>query len=157
MKPSTILLAACAMLTATAARAGDPAVFTPIHAIEAAFNKGDFAAAAAAHVAAPTIVDNVAPFRWSGPGAFDKFLNDLGAAEAAAGKTGGAVSFGAPVDEVVSGDRAYLVTPCSYIYTQNGKKMRETGFTAFTLVKVGAAWKVEGWSWASPKAVAVVK
>lgn len=31
--------------------------------------------------------------------------------------------------------------------------MRETGMTSFVLVKVAGAWKVESWTWASPKAV----
>lgn len=31
--------------------------------------------------------------------------------------------------------------------------MAESGYTAFVLVKDGADWKVESWSWASPAAV----
>ncbi|MEP6786768.1 MAG: nuclear transport factor 2 family protein [Sphingomonadales bacterium] len=155
MKPSTILLAACAMLSATAANARDAAISAPIKAMMAAFNKGDMATAKAMHTATPTIVDNVAPFSWSGADAFDAFVSDLGKAEAAAGKSDGAVVFGDPVDEVVSGDRAYVVTPSSYTYKQNGKTMRETGMTAFVLVKVAGAWKVDRWSWASPTAVVV--
>ncbi|MES2291055.1 MAG: nuclear transport factor 2 family protein [Pseudomonadota bacterium] len=155
MRPTTILFAACAMLAATAAHARDAAVNAPIQAMMAAFNKGDIAAVKALHVAEPTIIDNVAPFRWAGAGGFDAWLRDLGAAEAAAGKSDGAVFFGDPVDEVVTGDRAYVVTPCSYTYKQKGQTMREVGMTAFVLVKVTGAWKVESWSWASPSAVAV--
>lgn len=153
MKLPTILFAACAMLAASAAHAGDVAVEAPIKAMMAAFNKGDIAAVKALHVAAPTIVDNVAPFLWTGPGGFDAWIRDLGTAEAAAGKSDGAVVFGDPVDEIVSGDRAYVVTPCSYTYKQKGQTMRETGMTAFVLVKVAGAWKVESWTWASPTAV----
>lgn len=114
MKPTFILLAACAMVSATAARAGDSAISAPIKAMTAAFNKGDIAAVKAQHVAQPTIIDNVAPFIWSGPGGFDAWINDLGKAEAAEGKSDGIVFFGEPVDEVVSGDRAFVVAPCSY-------------------------------------------
>lgn len=64
MKASTILLAGCAAL---AVYANDPAVAAPIKAMMAGFNKGDIAMVKAQHVAAPTIVDNVAPFRWTGP------------------------------------------------------------------------------------------
>ncbi|NIJ07660.1 hypothetical protein FHS31_001256 [Sphingomonas vulcanisoli] len=109
----------------------------------------------AEHVASPTIVDNAAPFRWSGPDAFDQWLHDLGESEAKVGRIGGSVFFGAPVDEVVAGDHAYVVTPSRYTFKQKGRMLRETGYTAFTLVKQGAVWKVESWSWASPSAAAV--
>jgi hypothetical protein len=154
MKTSMILLAAWAFLTASAANAGDTAVEAPIRAMMAGFNKGDIALVKAQHVAAPTIIDNVAPYRWSGADGFDAWLSDLGKAEAAEGKSDGVVWFGDPVDEAVSGGRAYVVTPCSYTYKQHGQTMRETGMTSFVLVNVADAWKVESWSWASPKAVA---
>lgn len=131
----------------------DPAVSAPIRQMTEAFNKGDIATVKALHVAAPMIVDNVAPFIWSGPAAFDSWLADLMKAEGAAGKSDGVVMFGDPVDQVVSGDTAYVVTPCSYTYKQGGKTVREQGFTAFTLVKQGGAWKIQSWSWASPKGV----
>ena len=155
MKPLFALVAASVLLTAPAALAGDAAVEAPIHRMMDGFNKGDIAAVKAVHVAAPTIVDNVAPFIWSGPKAFDTWLSDLAKSEAALGKTDGAVWFGDPVDEFVAGDRAYVVTPCSYTYKQKGQTVREAGMTAFVLVKDGADWKVESWSWASPKAVPV--
>jgi SnoaL-like domain len=117
------------------------------------FNKGDMATVKAAHVASPKIVDNVAPFAWSGPDAFDRWLADLGKAEAEAGKTNGVVTFAPVVDEVIRGDRAYVVTRSSYAYKQKGREMRETGYTSFVLVKAGSEWKVESWSWASPAAI----
>lgn len=153
MKPLTILLAASAMLATSAAYARDAAVEAPIHAMMTAFNTGDIAAVKALHVAQPTIIDNVAPFRWSGADGFDAWIRDLGQAEAAEGKSDGVVWFGDPVDEVVAGERAFVVTPCSYTFKQKGRKMRETGMVSFVLVKTAGAWKVESWSWASPKAV----
>lgn len=153
MKSLSILLAAVACAATPAIAARDPAVEAPIQRMMDAFNKGDIAAVKAAHVASPTIVDNVAPFSWSGPDAFDRWLADLGKAEAAAGKTGGVVTFTPVVDEIVSGDRAYVTTRGSYAYQQNGRAMRETGYVSFVLVKVGSEWKVQSWSWASPTAV----
>lgn len=141
------------MLAAMPAHAATPALAAPIQKMADAFNKGDLAAAKAVHVTSPTIVDNVAPFIWSGPKAFDTWIADLGKAEAAAGKTDGVVTFGNAVDEVVDGARAYVVTPSSYVYKQNGRAMQEKGMVAFTLVKAKTGWKVESWSWASPSAV----
>jgi hypothetical protein len=156
MKSLLALLAASALLSApVAALAGDPAVAAPIRKMTDSFNTGDIATVKALHVPAPTIVDNVPPFIWTGPKAFDTWLADLMKSETALGKTDGAVWFGEPVDEVVDGDRAYVVTPCSYTYKLKGQTVRETGMTSFVLVKDGATWKIETWAWASPKAVAV--
>lgn len=150
-------LAACVLFVAPVASAKDAAVEAPIKAMMAGFNKGDIAAVKALHVAAPTIVDEIAPFRWSGPNAFDSWLGDLGKSEAAEGKTAGVVWFGAPVREEVVGDHAYVVTPCSYTYTQKGKRFRESGMATFVLVKIGAEWKIESWTWGSPRGVLVKK
>jgi len=119
------------------------------------FNKGDIAAVKAAHVASPTIVDNVPPFLWSGPGAFDQWLADLTKAEASEGKSEGNVTFAPLVDKLIRGDRASVVARSIYTFKQKGHTRREDGYTAFVLVKTGADWKVESWSWASPAATGV--
>jgi hypothetical protein len=150
-------LAALAMGLPGAAWAGEAAVEKPILEMEAAFNKGDAAAAKATHVAMPAIVDEVvAPFVWTGTGAFDRWLAALGKAEAAEGKTGGVVKLGAPIRETVQGASAYVVTPSTYSFRQRGRTMRETGTITFVLAKLGPAWKIQAWTWTSPEA-AVVK
>lgn len=156
MKTSLICAALiCAGLAAPAASARDAALAVPIHKMMEGFNKGDVAMVKAVHVAAPTIVDNVPPFLWSGPQSFDHWLSDLSKSEAKEGKTDGVVWFGESVDEAVSGNHAYLVAPARYTFKQNGHAMRETGMVAFVLAKEGGAWKVQAWSWASPHAVPV--
>jgi hypothetical protein len=155
MKLLSMLVAFAALLIAPMASARDAGIATTIKTMMDGFNKGDVAGVKAIHIAEPTIVDNVAPFVWSGAGSFDKWLGDLMKAEAAAGKSDGQVWFGESVDEQISGDRAYVVTPCSYTYKQGGKTVRESGFIAFTLVKAGGTWKVASWTWASPAGVAV--
>lgn len=140
-----------------AAIAVDPAIMAPIRAIMDGFNKGDIAMVRAAHVADPTIIDNVPPYIWSGPGSFDTWLADLMKAEAEEGKSDGAVWFGTPVDEHVSGDHAWVVTRCSYIYRQGGKTVKEEGYTSFVLAKQSGQWKIQSWTWASPKGAPVVQ
>jgi len=155
MKSLIMVAAISACLWAPLASARDATVEAPIHRMMEGFNKGDIAAVKALHVTAPTIVDDIAPFHWSGPGAFDSWLGDLGKAEAAEGKTDGVVWFGDPVAESVVGDRAYVVAPCSYTFKQKGMTLRETGLTSFVLVKQGGAWKIESWTWGSSTAVMV--
>ena len=150
------LMLAILCSSTTAVHAGDAALEAPIRAMEAAFNKGDAAAAKATHVAAPTIVDELgAPYVWSGATAFDDWLKSLSDEEAAAGKSGGVVKLGAPIRESVEGTHGYVITPSTYTFQQKGKIMRETGTMTFALVETEAGWKIAAWTWTSLEAVPV--
>jgi hypothetical protein len=155
MKRAYALAAMAMIFAAQVAHGGNPAVEAPIRQMEAAFNKGDAKAAKAAHINAPTIVDEVAPYLWSGPKAFDTWLGDLSKSEAAEGKTGGIVALGTPIRESIKGDKAYVVTPSTYTFKQKGKMMRETGTMTFALVSTKAGWKIQAWTWSSPEATPV--
>ena len=152
MKPSFALAALSGLLAAPAVHAASPAVEAPIHQMIASFNKGDIKAAKATHVASPMIMDEVAPYAWSGPKAFDSWSSALTKAEAAEGKTGGKVAIGAPIRETIVGDRAYVVTPSTYTFKQKGQTMREAGTMTIVLIKGKAGWKIQAWTWTSPEA-----
>ncbi len=71
---STILGLAClaALAVSSPAAAADAALAAPIHQFIDAFNKGDGKTAGATHLASGvTIIDEVAPFIWTGPKAFE--------------------------------------------------------------------------------------
>jgi len=87
MKLLSTGIACAALLIAPMASARDAGIAATIRTMMDGFNKGDIAAVKAIHVTDPTIVDNVAPFAWSGVGSFDKWLGDLAKSEAAAGKS----------------------------------------------------------------------
>lgn len=158
MRTFFITAGALALMTASVARAADPMVEAPIRAMLAAFNRGDVAAAKATHVAAPMILDEpTAPFAWSGPTAFDDWIAALGKSEADAGKTDGKVMLGTAIRESVMGDHAYVVMPSTYTFQQKGRTMRETGTMTVALVKQGADWKIQAWTWSSPEAAPVTK
>lgn len=152
MKSIALLAAASALLFAPAAGAADAGVDAAIHGFSDAFNKGDVAAARAFNVTAPTIVDEAPPHLWSGPGAFDRWVADLGKAEAAQGVSGGQVSLGEPTREVISGDRAYVVVPATYSFKQKGAAMREVAQITFVMARQGSAWKIASWTWTGPEA-----
>ncbi len=148
-----VLINASAVLLAASAQAGDAGVEGTIAAFGTAFNKGDIPAAKSTMAPTITIVDEVAPFAWSGPGAFDAWLGDLGKSEAAEGKTGGTVAISAPSREVVVGDHAYAIAPATYTFKQHGGAKRETAQMTFALFKTNGAWKIAAWSWTGPDAV----
>ena len=147
------LAGASLLLFASAAQAGDPGVDGAIGAFGSAFNKGDVVAAKAQLTGSPTIIDEVAPHSWSGPGSVDAWLGDLSKSEAAEGKTGAVVAIGAPNREVVSGDHAYAIAPSTYTFKQKGTLMRETGEMTFVLTKEPSGWKISSFVWTSPDAV----
>lgn len=157
---ATILAGVLAL--AGAAEAAKPAgPMGAIHAFIDNFNKGDAAAAEAAHVAAPTIIDEFAPHHWEGAGAFKAWAGDLEKSDKAAGISNEKVTLGKASRTVIDGDTAYVVVPATYTFKQKGKAMAEPASMTYALQKDGDAWKITGWSWngtvphaAAPKAPA---
>jgi ketosteroid isomerase-like protein len=153
MKTIVALAGSLFLLSASAACAGDAGIESTLKAFGDAFNKGDMKAARALHVAAPVIIDEVPPHLWTGANAFDSWGADLGKSEAAEGRSGGQVTIGAPTREVISGDRAYVIVPTTYAFTQKGRMMRETAQMTLALEKdAGGAWKIASWTWTGPEA-----
>ena len=156
MKSIVVLAGLSALFVASAAYAGDAAIEAPIHQFISSFNKGDVKAAKAAHVASPTITDEMAPYHWSGPKAFDTWVADLTKAEAAEGKSGGALTMTVASRELVSGDRAYVIVPSTYTFKQKGKTMHEVSQMTYVLTKGKSGWKIASWTWTGPDASPVM-
>jgi len=114
------------MTTPAYAQATYPAVVAPITTFIDAFNKGDVAGAAATHAAVAdlVIVDEVAPYAWHGPKAFQAWAADLGASESKRGITDQKVVMGAPTRVEVEGTSAYVIVPATYTFSEKGVAMR---------------------------------
>lgn len=126
------------------------AVVTVVNQFIDGFNKGDVPAAIATCAAQTSIIDEFAPFEWSGAGACGKWAADYDADAKKKGITAGAVTLSAPRHNVIAGDRAYLVIPASYEVTQQGKPVKQTGAVmALTLRKGADGWKITAWSWST--------
>jgi ketosteroid isomerase-like protein len=126
----------------------------PITKFMDAFNKGDVPAAAATHAAGAdlTILDEVAPFLWRGPQAFQTWAGDLDADAKKHGITDQMVTIGAPTRIETDGAGAYVVVPSVYTFKQKGVAMREAAQMTFVLKKGPAGWLIHGWTWTGPKA-----
>jgi ketosteroid isomerase-like protein len=145
------LLILCTMLATAAGGAEAPEPIATVRQFIDSFNKGDVKAAEATHAADVTIIDEVPPYHWQGPGAFKSWLADLTKHDAANGVTNGNMKLGSPVREEVSGDRAYVVMATEYTFKQKGVTMREPSQTTFVLKKDGNGWRISGWTFAGPK------
>lgn len=142
----TLLL--CLLLCAVAVPAAAQDVAAPIHQFLDGFNSGDTKSANAALVTGDMlIVDEVAPFSWSGPNASQQWAADLDKHESSLGITDGKVKYSAPTRSVVEGDTAYVIVPTAYLFNQHGKPMSEEAQMTFVLHKQNGAWKIAGWVW----------
>jgi hypothetical protein len=140
--------------SAVQAQAPDPQVMVPINKFLEAFNKGDMAGAAATHAAQAdlVIIDEVAPFLWRGPQAFQTWAADLDRDAKQRGLTDQKVALGAVTRIETDGAGAYVVVPSVYTFKEAGVAMRETAQMTFSLKKTAGAWLIHGWTWTGPKA-----
>ena len=143
---------ACLTLCAAAAGAADEKPYATVQKFIDSFNKGDAAAAAATHSATAdlAIVDEVAPYQWNGPQAFQAWATALEADSKKNGITDPSVAISAPTRELVSGDQAYLIVPSVYTFKQGGKPMAEKAQMTVVLKKESGAWKIHAWTWTGP-------
>jgi ketosteroid isomerase-like protein len=147
---NTVIALTLAFLAPTASAQVPAEVMAPIRQFIDGFNKGDVPSAIAACAPSTMIIDEFAPFEWSGDGACGTWANDYGAHATKEGVTAGAVAMGTPRFHAVEGDRAYVVVPTSYEVTQKGKQVKQTGAVmAVTLRKGAAGWKITAWSWST--------
>ena len=153
---NVMMLAASAgaLLWALPAAAQDTAVEAPIKVFVDSFNKGDVAGAMATHVSTgATIVDEVAPYMWSGAKSFADWGASYDVDAKAKGITEPSVSVGTPTRELVTGTNAYVIVPSVYSFKQNGTAMREVAQMTFALVKTAGGWKIAAWTWTGPNPI----
>jgi hypothetical protein len=154
MRYLTLVPLACALLAAPlAAQTPDAQLTAPIQKFMDSFNKGDVAGAAATHAAGAdlTILDEVPPFLWRGPKAFQEWSTALDSASKQAGITDQMVTISAPTRTETGGDSAYVIVPAVYTYKEKGVVMREAAQMTFVLKKGASGWLIHGWAWTGPK------
>jgi hypothetical protein len=154
MRSLTLVTLACAfMVTPAGAQSPDPQLIAPIQKFIDSFNKGDTAGAMATHAAGPelAIIDEVPPFMWRGPKAFQAWGAALESASKQGGVTDQKVTISAPTRSESSGDSAYVIVPAVYTYKEKGVAMREAAQMTFVLKKGASGWLIHGWAWTGPK------
>jgi len=160
MRDLTLGVLACLLLGAAAgAQTADPQLIAPIQKFIDSFNKGDTAGASATHAAGAdlVIIDEVPPFLWRGPRAFQGWSTDLDNDAKKRGITDQMVSISAPTRVEATGDQAYVVVPAVYTFKQRGVSMREAAQMTFTLRKGSGGWLIHGWTWTGPKPTETAK
>jgi ketosteroid isomerase-like protein len=147
-------LAASLALGSTALAATTRAELTaPITAFNDAFAKGDLKAAAAAFASDVSITDEVPPYSWHGPKAFETWAQDLAANDKKLGLTGEKLALGDVVRTETDGRHAYVVMFAVYSFTNaKAAPMHENARMTFALRKEADGWKIAGWTFTSARA-----
>ena len=95
----------------------------------------------------PSMIDEVPPYHWSGPGATKQWLADVGGWAKANGATHLKVRLGVPTRTDQTGTQGYVVTPATFTYSQKGRTEREEAAMVFTLNHTRSGWRISSFAW----------
>jgi ketosteroid isomerase-like protein len=144
-----IVVAVFAVGSASASDKTD--VMATIHQWVDGFNSGDTKASLAACADQTSIIDDVPPHEWHGPGACAKWMNDYEASVKKDEITDAHFTVAKPRHLDITADHAYVVASANYTYKEKGKPMSEMGsIVTMSLQKIQAGWRITGWAWAQP-------
>ena len=153
MRTFAILAAALALSIAPGLAATPAGPMDPVNQFIDGMNHNNMKSAAATYAPVASIIDEFPPHHWQGATAFSDWGRDFGADSKKNGITDPVVTLGKPLQNVVTGDRAYVVVPATYSFKQNGKPMHESqSIMTFALQKLSAGWRIAGWSWTAREA-----
>ena len=150
MHKTLFVVAVALLVQAPTAPAQEMEVMAVVRQFVDGFNKGDIQSALATCAEETSIIDEIPPYAWHGPGACGKWASDYDADAKKRGITDGVVTLGATKHTYVTGDRAYVVIPAGYEVKQNGKPVKQTGSTMTVVLRKGATgWKIVAWTWST--------
>ena len=125
-----------------------PAALATVDQLLAAINADDLAGVAATYSVEPTIVDEFAPFQWSGVDASKKWFKDFRALAVASGISKVHVARHAPRYFHRDGHFGYLTVPVDYTYSLKGSPVTERGAFVLSLYEMeGLGWKIRASAW----------
>ncbi len=148
------LAALLAAPRAQAAPAADQqAVTETITKSFAALDKGDNAGFIASWSPDAVVIDDFAPFFWTGAGSLDHWMDALGPHETAAGISHDHLTLHVPRRLEIGGGRAWAVLPITYQFSQAGKTVVDDAVVTFVLEKQAGIWKIISMAWGGNKPV----
>ena len=114
-----------------------------------ALNKGDAKSFVALCTGDTSILDDIPPHQWQGPGACGRWWSDNDDFGKKNDITDVFVTLGKPLQFSITGDRAYVVTRDDFTYNMKGKPMKQAGsIHTFVLRKGDSGWRILGEAWA---------
>ncbi len=150
MALGTVLIAGVAL----AQDQGQAAVLASVQAFTDAVNREDIPAALSHFTANPSIIEDLAPYRFAGPEAGANWIKAMGDNAEAHGVTGIEMKLSPATRVDVSADRAYAIVPGLLTFTMKaGRRQTAAGTLTFALQRSDAGWKIDAFTWTgmSPK------
>jgi len=111
------------------------------------FNSKDSALYTNAFSEDAVVIDGIAPYRWSGPNAPDRWFSDAEKWVHDFGVENEAIACDRIAHASVVGTRAYVVLSATLSFTLKGQSGSRPGILTFTFAKHGDKWKVESQAW----------
>jgi ketosteroid isomerase-like protein len=141
--------AAALILAAGVAHAGeDKAILVPVDGFLKATDNGDIDKALKFWGPDQAVLDEFAPYHWTGPRAVRTWWAGFVAQNKATGAKDAVMTRqGAPRIEQ-TGRHAYVVQRASVAFKVGGKPQRLDGVLTFALDRSGADWKIASFAWA---------
>lgn len=149
MQKLLAIAALCVAGPAVAAAPADDAVKAVTTVLDK-FNAGDVQAFIDAHAPDAVIIDEFAPYQWSGDGSVKRWLDDYSKDAAARKIEGGRMLYGRQTQGTSFGERAYVVLPTTYCLTEAGIPKAADGHMTFVMARSGEAWKIASWTYSAP-------
>ena len=110
-------------------------------------NRGDVPAALARLTDDVCIVEDLAPFRWTGPEAGGRWLTDMAGNGARLGVTAIALTPGAPRRTELEGEHGYCILPGRVTLDGPEVALAEDGLLTFAMRREGGAWRISAFTW----------
>ena len=153
----TIIAAAAAAFTLSLAgqalAADDSAIMTPVNGfIEATGKAADINRAASYWTANQSMVDEFAPYHWTGPNAVRNWWAGFLADSKKSGATDAVVVTTARPHILQTATHAYVVQPARVELKVKGKPVAINGLLTFALDRTKAGWKIASCAWSDQPA-----
>ena len=114
------------------------------------FNAGDMNAFYAAHAPDAVIIDEFAPFIWTGKDAPHVWAQGFEADAKTQHITDPRMDYAAPIRAESDGKSAYILLPTVYRIKQNGRSMSAAGTMSFVMTRAAGGWKIASWTYSAP-------
>jgi ketosteroid isomerase-like protein len=113
------------------------------------FNAGDMDAFYAGHADNAVIVDEFAPYIWTGPKVAQSWARDYSGDAEKQGISDPRMDYAAPIRAESDGRFAYVVLPTVYRFKQGGHSMSAAGTMTFVMLHQASGWKIASWTYSA--------
>ncbi len=136
------------MRAAASAAGADPAAIATAGRLVAALNAHDTATMRRTCAVSATVIDDFAPYAWSGTDACRRWFAALQQSLSATGTTDFKVTKATPIFSDATPSRAYIVLAMHLSMNANRKQASQSGNWVLVMRKSGVTWKVTSAAWA---------